>query len=123
MTCERAADGVCAMSGSYCEDNNGVDEMITHEELKKLAALAKLSLDGEDMDRLAKDITSILGFAETVSQAAVGLPEDDASGDDCDWDFREDILQPSFPVDEILAHAGERQDGLFVARKKGGQTE
>ncbi len=97
--------------------------MITHEELKKLAALAKLSLDGEDTDKLAKDITSVLSFAETVSQAAVGLPEDNATGDDCDWSFREDILQPSFPVDEILVNAGERQDGFFIARKKGGQNE
>jgi aspartyl-tRNA(Asn)/glutamyl-tRNA(Gln) amidotransferase subunit C len=92
--------------------------MITNDELKKLAALAKLSLDGEDLDALAKDISSILEFADTIAQAAVDLP--DGETDDDEWCFRDDILQPSFPVDEILENAREKQDGFFVARKRGG---
>lgn len=92
--------------------------MITYDELIKLAALAKLSLDGEDIDALAQDITSILEFADTIAQAAVDLPEGD--NETADWSFREDILLPSFPVDDILANAKEQQDGCFVARKRGG---
>lgn len=95
--------------------------MISYDELKKLAALSKLSLDGEDMDALAADITNILEFTDTIAQAAVELPE----GDDApaDWNYREDILQQSFPAEKIVSNAGERQDGFFVARKKGGLTE
>jgi aspartyl-tRNA(Asn)/glutamyl-tRNA(Gln) amidotransferase subunit C len=92
--------------------------MITYDELKKLAALAKLSLDGEDMDALAKDITSVLEFADTIAQATVDLPEGDTEA--ADWRFREDILRPSLPVEDILQNAGEQQDGYFVARKRGG---
>jgi len=94
------------------------DFMITYDELKKLAALAKLSLDGEDMDALIKDISSVLDFADVIAQAAVDLPEGDT--DVSDWAFREDILQPSLPVNEILSNAGEQQDGYYVARQRGG---
>ncbi len=92
--------------------------MITYDELNKLAALAKLSLDGEDMNALAQDITSILEFADAIAQAAVDLPEGDT--EDAEWRFREDVLQPSFPVEDILKNAREQQDGCFVARKRGG---
>ena len=94
--------------------------MITYDELNKLAALAKLSLDGEDIDALAKDISNILEFAETITQAADDLPESERADDG--WRLREDILQPSSSVDDILANAGEQQDGFFVARKKGELT-
>lgn len=92
--------------------------MITYDELKKIAALAKLSLDGEDMDALAKDISNILDFADIIAQAAVDQPAD--FEDAADWNLRDDVLKPSFPVEDILSNAGEQQDGYFVARKRGG---
>jgi aspartyl-tRNA(Asn)/glutamyl-tRNA(Gln) amidotransferase subunit C len=94
------------------------DIMITYDELIKLAALAKLSMDGEDMDALARDISNILEFADSIAQAAVDLPEGDT--DEADWVFRDDNLQPSLPANDILSNAGEQQDGYFVARKRGG---
>jgi aspartyl/glutamyl-tRNA(Asn/Gln) amidotransferase C subunit len=92
--------------------------MITYEELKKIAALAKLSLDGEDMDALAKDISDILSFADTIAQATVDLPAGSAGA--ADWCLREDVVKPSFPVEDLLSNAGEQQDGYFVARQRGG---
>lgn len=93
--------------------------MITGDELKKLAALAKLSLEGEDTESLIKDISSILEFADAVAQAAVDLPEEELSAE---WALREDVVQPSFPVEDILQNAGEQQDGYYVARKRGALT-
>jgi aspartyl-tRNA(Asn)/glutamyl-tRNA(Gln) amidotransferase subunit C len=92
--------------------------MITYDELEKLAALAKLSLEGEDMETLARDITDVLDFANVIAQAALDLPENDA--EQTEWYLREDILQPSLPVDAVLKNAGEQQDGYFVARHRGG---
>jgi aspartyl-tRNA(Asn)/glutamyl-tRNA(Gln) amidotransferase subunit C len=92
--------------------------MITYDELKKVAALAKLSLDGEDMDTLAKDISGILDFADVIAQATIDLP--DGGDPDTDWCLREDIVRPSVPVEDILSNAGEQQDGYYVARKRGG---
>jgi aspartyl/glutamyl-tRNA(Asn/Gln) amidotransferase C subunit len=92
--------------------------MITVEELKKLAALAKLSLEGEDIEALQRDISNVLEFAETIASAVVDLPE--GVGDADEWRFREDVVMPSYPVGDILQNAGERQDGYFVARNRGG---
>jgi aspartyl-tRNA(Asn)/glutamyl-tRNA(Gln) amidotransferase subunit C len=98
--------------------------MITVEELRKIAALGKLSLDGEDIEALQRDISNVLEFADTIAQAVVDLPE--GGGDDSDWCFREDVVRPSLPVEEVLRNAGEQQDGYYVAagtsvsRKKGG---
>ena len=98
--------------------NQGCENMITVDELKKIAALAKLSLDGQDIEALRRDISNVLDFADTIAQAVVDLPE--AGGDADEWRFREDIVRPSYPVEEILQNAGERQDGYYVARKRGG---
>ncbi|SHH94190.1 aspartyl/glutamyl-tRNA(Asn/Gln) amidotransferase subunit C [Sporobacter termitidis DSM 10068] len=92
--------------------------MITVDELKKIAALAKLSLDGEDVEALRRDIDNVLEFADTIAQAAVDLPEE--AGGEASWRFREDVCRPSYPAEEILKNAGERQDGFFVARQRGG---
>ena len=95
--------------------------MITHEELKKLARLAKLSLDNEDTDALISDISDVLDFANTIAEAVVDLPE--GQDEDAGWALREDEVRPSYPVDTILKNAGERQDGFFVARNRGGLFE
>lgn len=92
--------------------------MITVDELKKIAALAKLSLDGEDIEALQRDISNVLEFADTIAQAVVDLPDD--GGEAEEWRFRDDVVLPSFPVEEILSNAGEQQDGYYVARKRGG---
>ncbi len=95
--------------------------MITIDELNKLAALAKLSLDGEDTDALIRDLGSVLDFADEIAQAVVDL--DDAPDTDAPWALRPDEVRPSLPVEEILQNAGEKQDGCFVARKRGGLIE
>lgn len=95
--------------------------MITVDELYKIAALAKLSLDGEDIEALRNDISSVLEFADTIAQAVVELSDEntpDAAADS--GAFRDDTVRPSYPIDEILSNAGERRDGYFVARQRGG---
>lgn len=92
--------------------------MITIDELKKIAALAKLSLDGEDIEALRRDIGNILDFADAVAKAPVNVSDDEADGSE--QALREDILRPSYPAEDILKNAGEQQDGYFVARKRGG---
>ncbi len=101
--------------------------MISYDELKKIAALSKLSLDGEDIDALVKDISNILEFADTIARATKAAQANQAATDlppDPDgtpvWSLRDDVTKASYPVSEILTNAGEQQDGYFVARKRGG---
>jgi aspartyl-tRNA(Asn)/glutamyl-tRNA(Gln) amidotransferase subunit C len=92
--------------------------MITHEELKKIAALAKLSLADVDADALLRDIGGIIDFADEVAGADLtGL---DVSETPEVFPLREDVVKPSLPQEIILKNAGETRDGLFVARERGG---
>ncbi|MDR0839680.1 MAG: aspartyl/glutamyl-tRNA amidotransferase subunit C [Oscillospiraceae bacterium] len=88
--------------------------MITHEELKKVAALAKLSLDGADLDALAADFGGIVEFADAV--AGADLSAMDLTEHDEDFPLREDVVVPSLPPEEILSNAGESGGGFFVTR-------
>ncbi|MDR0904698.1 MAG: aspartyl/glutamyl-tRNA amidotransferase subunit C [Oscillospiraceae bacterium] len=88
--------------------------MITTDTLKKVAALAKLSLDGEDLDKLAADFGGIVEFADAV--AGADLSAMDLTEHDEDFPLREDVVIPSLPPEKILQNAGEARDGFFITR-------
>jgi aspartyl-tRNA(Asn)/glutamyl-tRNA(Gln) amidotransferase subunit C len=88
--------------------------MITREELKKIAALAMLSLDGEDLDALAEEVGAVIEFADAVAEA--DLSQFDLTERDEECPLREDVAAPSVPVEKILSNAAEARGGFFVAR-------
>ena len=90
--------------------------MVTHEELYKIAALAKLSLEGEDMDALLADMSGIIGFANAVSEAPLSASGAGDSGEVTV--LREDDVTPSFPAELLLKNAPARSDNFFLARGK-----
>ena len=46
--------------------------MITRDEVEKLAKLARLHVPAEELDKLAKDLESILGYVSELKNAPVG---------------------------------------------------
>lgn len=89
--------------------------MVTNDEIRKIAALAKLSLENEDMDKLASEMNSIIGFADEIASAPVTEVERELAPSN----LRKDEVIPSFDRDKILSNAGEADDGYFVARNMG----
>ena len=88
--------------------------MITTETLKKVAALTKLSLEGENLDVLAADFGGIVEFADAV--AAADLSTMDITEHDDVFPLREDVLIPSLPPEKILQNARAAHDSFFVAK-------
>lgn len=92
--------------------------MVTHEEILKIAKLAKLSVSADELVRLTKDMNEIIGFADTINAV---------SSDASDFDninnlsnaFREDIVEPSYDREEILKNAPNQEDGYFLVKKRG----
>lgn len=90
--------------------------MVTHEEVLKIARLAKISVKPEELDGLTKDMNEIIGFADTVNSA---------SADSTDFDninglsnvFREDEVVPSYGRDEVLKNAPCADDGYFLVKR------
>lgn len=90
--------------------------MINREQLLKLAALARLRLDESEIAPFQKDIAEMLDYVKTLEQVdttAVDLAE----AADQPNVLREDIVQPSLPVEEALKNAPERVDNFFKVPK------
>ena len=95
--------------------------MISSDELKRIARLAKISLAAEEMDALVADMPRIYNIVQPVGDA-------DLSGFDCTADIetaalRDDIVQPSLPSDVLLANAAENRDGYFSGPAVGEKTQ
>jgi len=91
--------------------------MVTHEEILKIARLAKLSVEPEELDGLTKDMNSIIEFADAVNSVAA----EDSGFDNINNlsnVFREDEVVPSFDRDEILKNAPNQEDGYFLVRRR-----
>lgn len=94
--------------------------MITPEELRRLAQLAKLEIKEEDMPALTEQMDRIVAFAGAVCRADAhrqehALPAEDFSS------LRDDIVMPSLPREEILQNAENTADGYFCTGKRGAE--
>ncbi len=90
---------------------------ISKEEVLHVALLARLKFTDEEAEALAKDMESIIGFAnklneldtEGVVPTAHAIPMSNA--------FREDEVKPSFDRDEMLANAPSSLGGGYTVPK------
>ena len=91
--------------------------MVTHEDILKIAALAKLSVAPEELDGLTKDMNEIIGFADTVNTIGAESSNFDNINRLSNV-FREDAVEPSFDREEILKNAESREDGYFLVKRR-----
>lgn len=95
--------------------------MVTHDEVRKIAALAKLYIDESQLDAITEELNSVIAFADEVSSV-------DASGVDIDSitidyaPLREDVMSVSCTPEQVLQNAMEASDGYFVVRERGGSA-
>ena len=78
-----------------------------------MAALAKLEMSGEELDRAARDLASILDYFEALSSVeteSVGAPASGAEGQ-----LRQDQPLPSLDPGDTFANApdADRAAGVF----------
>lgn len=91
--------------------------MVTHEEILKIAKLAKLSVSDEELDSLTKDMSEIIGFADTINAVSSADSGFD-SVNNLSNVFREDVIVPSYDREEILKNAESQDDGYFLVKKR-----
>ena len=95
--------------------------MVTKEEVLKIAKLSKLYIDESELDELTAGMASIIGFADTINEAATfdfgaeaGLSDDALINAD-----RDDEVAESYPNEEILKNCKTARDGFFYIAKSG----
>lgn len=90
--------------------------MITTDEIKKLAQLARISATDEEVAGYAKDFEAILGYVDQINKVTISeletvvLQENRARPD-------EGAHAPGGYVNDLLANAPESQDGFYKVPK------
>ncbi|MBC7255911.1 MAG: Asp-tRNA(Asn)/Glu-tRNA(Gln) amidotransferase subunit GatC [Chloroflexi bacterium] len=86
---------------------------LSREQVLHIAELAKLGLSEEEVTRFAEQLSEILAYAErlnaldteAISPMAQAIIQRNVT--------REDVVQPSLPVEEVLANAPQRHENFF----------
>lgn len=89
--------------------------MITREDVENIALLSKLFVPEEEMDNLTQSMQEIVSFADTINNAdAEGIEFDNINN--ISNVFREDTVEESMPVEDILRNAPEQGENHFLVR-------
>jgi aspartyl-tRNA(Asn)/glutamyl-tRNA(Gln) amidotransferase subunit C len=94
---------------------------ITRAEVLKIAELAKLHFDDDEVDAFTPQFQRILDFVEQLKQVEVEGVEPTShvslTADFEKYIFREDEVKPSLPVEQSLANAPDAAEGHFRVSK------
>lgn len=83
---------------------------LTHDDLKKLARLSHIRLDGSEMDELLADMQAVISYAERVVEAAQDVQDSSYKNVNV---VREDVVVSTNPQ-PLLAQAPEGAHDFFV---------
>ncbi|GAA1741261.1 Asp-tRNA(Asn)/Glu-tRNA(Gln) amidotransferase subunit GatC [Isoptericola hypogeus] len=87
---------------------------ISRDEVARVAALARIDLRPEEVDRLAGELDVIVESIARVREVAT--PDVPATSHPLPMTnvFREDVPAPALPVADVLASAPDAEDGRFA---------
>jgi aspartyl-tRNA(Asn)/glutamyl-tRNA(Gln) amidotransferase subunit C len=86
---------------------------IAPEEVREIAALARLRLDDAEVTRMAQELDAILGYIETVKNVPTDDTEPMTHAVPFACPLRSDEPVPPLSVDEALRNAPHRHGGFF----------
>jgi aspartyl-tRNA(Asn)/glutamyl-tRNA(Gln) amidotransferase subunit C len=86
-------------------------------EVERIARLARIELSPEETATMSVEIGHILEFVEQLNAVDISgvEPTDQVTGLEDVW--REDVVRPSMPREQLLANTPEQKDGYIVVRR------
>lgn len=90
---------------------------ITIEEVKHVAALAKLSFNDEELAKIAKELDAIVGYVEQLKELNVDKVPPTSHVLDLHNVFRDDQAEPWLTTEEALKNAPAQKMGYFSVPK------
>ncbi len=90
---------------------------LSKEEVKKVAGLARLRMNDDELERLSPQLSNIIGFVEQLSELDTDNVEPLANVVDITLPLREDVVNDGNCAEEILANTAEETQGYFVVPK------
>jgi len=86
---------------------------IQPDEVRTIAALARLRLSDAEIERMTHELDAILEYIDTVKNLDTGDTEPMTHAVPFDCPLREDEPKPSLSVDDALRNAPRRRDAFF----------
>src|SRR6476660_6916314 len=89
-------------------------DILTRADVERIAALSRLQIAEDEVDRFAQQLTAILAYADQVQRIdTTGVEPVSSNAADTVW--RDDSLAPSLDRDRLLEQAplADRTAGLF----------
>ena len=85
--------------------------------VKHISKLARISLDDEKIDRLSKDLSSIIKFIEKLNELKTDKTKPLTSIINSSLKLRKDEIKDGKIRDQILKNSPEKNDEFFVVPK------
>jgi aspartyl-tRNA(Asn)/glutamyl-tRNA(Gln) amidotransferase subunit C len=86
---------------------------LTLEQVKNVAALARLGLSAAELERMREQLSSILTSIERIEELDTDAIPPTAQTIDLTNVLREDVAEPSLPLDLVLRNAPRHRHGFF----------
>lgn len=96
---------------------------VTPELVRHVARLARLQLSDEHLARLATQLESILQYVDQIEQVDVTGTEPMAHALPLHNVFRDDVIEPSLPLEKVLQNAPDSDGPYFKVPKILGAEE
>ena len=87
--------------------------MIDRDQVLHVARLARLRVSDEEVERLAPELSKILGHVETMNELDLEGVEPTSHVVDLTNVLREDVPRPSLPREKALEQAPDAAEGGF----------
>jgi aspartyl-tRNA(Asn)/glutamyl-tRNA(Gln) amidotransferase subunit C len=96
---------------------------ITPNDVRAVAKLARLDLPEARIDRLARQLESILDYVAQIEKVDMTGVQPMAHAVPLHNVFREDVVEPSLPLEKVLQNAPETDGPFFKVPKVIGGDE
>lgn len=90
---------------------------ISHDTIEKIAHLARLSFENEDLEKISRQLTEIVSYVEKLNEIDTSNVIPLSNPFEIDKPVREDAPCPSLQVEEVLANAPQSKQDYFVIPK------
>lgn len=90
--------------------------LITRDDVRKVAALARLELSDGEVERMAIELGGILDHIAALSELKTDHISPTSQVLDLSNVLRDDVVRPSLPVEAVLANAPDRDEQSFRVR-------
>jgi aspartyl-tRNA(Asn)/glutamyl-tRNA(Gln) amidotransferase subunit C len=96
-----------------CPPVTNIKLVISREQVLHVARLARLRLSEEEIDRMARELSSVLDHIEKISELELDGVPPTTHVTDVENVLRPDEPRPSWPVERVLAEAPDPASGGF----------